>query len=137
MEPTYRRRIQEGKKGIFSIIFSRKVIMIFLVLLQVFGLYIVFSWLSQFVAYVYGAFLFLQLVITIVIINDRDDAAFKISWLVTIMSLPVVGMLFYFLSRARPGAAGSRNASGRTYCLRRNISYRILLWKRRSFPMSR
>ena len=117
METLYRQRFQKGRKGIFSIIFSRKVIMILLVLLQVSALWALFAWLSQFVLYVYGAFLVIQLGLVIFIMNRRgSDAAFKMSWMALIMTLPVVGMLFYLFVESQ---TGSRRIQKR---LRNNIA---------------
>ena len=105
METLYRQRFQKGRKGIFNIIFSRKVIMIFLVLLQVLGLWALFAWLSQFVAYVYGFFLIVQMDLVIFIMNRRgSDPAFKMSWMILIMTLPVVGMLFYLFVESQTGS---------------------------------
>ena len=103
MEDAQLERKKRRKKGLFSVVFSRKVIMISLVLLQVLGLWALFSLLSTYVVYVYGVFLALEIILVTYILNRGGDSAFQISWLVLIMASPVVGILFYLFVKSQLG----------------------------------
>ena len=78
--------------------------MVSLVLLQVVGLWVLFSLLSRYVAYVYGVFLAVEIALVIYILNRSTESAFQISWMVLIMVSPVVGILFYLFVKSQLGA---------------------------------
>lgn len=87
--------IKQGRKGLFRVIFGRTALLALLLLLQFIGLWAIFSWLGNYIAYVYTAFMIFEFFLVVYIINLDINPAFKISWLVIIMILPVVGTLFY------------------------------------------
>ena len=87
--------MEKGKKGFFSVVFSRSAILIFLLLIQIGILFLGFELLRDYMFYAYGAVVALALVLVIYIINKRENPAFMIAWIIPILVIPVFGALFY------------------------------------------
>lgn len=109
------RTIKKGKKGLARVIFSRTALLGLLLLLQFLGLWTLFAWLQVYVAYVYTLFIVIDFFFVVYLINKDGNPAFKISWLVLILLVPVVGTLFYIFVQ---GQVGARKLQAR---LRENI----------------
>ncbi|MDD6211943.1 MAG: cardiolipin synthase [Clostridiales bacterium] len=103
MHESVDRTIKRGKKGFARVVFGRSALILVLILLQFVGLWLLFSRLENYIAYVYGIFLVVVLLLVVHIINKDSNPAFKIAWLVLIMGLPVVGTLFYFFVTGQVG----------------------------------
>lgn len=87
--------LEKGKKGLLSIIFGRSSIIVIMVLLQIAFLLVGFRFLRDYLFAAYWAAEILGLILVIHIINKPGNPAFKIAWIVPIMSFPVFGALFY------------------------------------------
>ncbi len=84
-------------------VFSRSFLLILSLVLQFLALWLVFSWLGNYVAYIYTIFVVFDFLLVVYIINEDNNPAFKISWLVLIMLVPVVGTLFYLFVKGQVG----------------------------------
>ncbi|MEG0025996.1 MAG: cardiolipin synthase [Bacilli bacterium] len=83
------------KKGFLGFIFSFKMVIILLLVIQIFVLLIGFLWLGENSKYFFGSFTLLSLSLVIYIFNKPGNPAFKMSWMVMILALPVVGGFLY------------------------------------------
>lgn len=92
-----------AKKGLFRIIFSRVGIIILLLLLQI-GIFIGSAiYLAEYMAYIYGAFTILGIIVLIYIINSEGNPAFKMTWMLCILAFPVIGAIFYIFVKTQFG----------------------------------
>lgn len=82
-------------KGLLKFIFGRTAIVLFLMILQITILILSFSWLTEYMAVLYSAFTLLSGVVVIYIINDEQNASFKLSWIIPVLVIPVFGTLLY------------------------------------------
>ena len=83
-----------AKKGLFRIVFSRTGIMLLLILIQL-GIFIMIPYyLNAYTTYIYGAFRAVSLLVLIHIINSKGNPAFKMTWTLCVLVVPVVGSLF-------------------------------------------
>lgn len=90
-----KEHLKRGKRGILSVIFGRTGILMILIALQVSLLLVGFRLLSNYVFAIYGGSVFLGFVLTVYLINRKGNPAFKIAWIVPILTVPVFGALFY------------------------------------------
>ena len=95
--------VKKAKKGLHRFIFSRTTILAVLVLLQVFVFASTITYLRDYAQYIYGLFGVLEIVSVIYIINSKSNPAFKITWILLIFILPVVGTAFYLFMKIMPG----------------------------------
>ena len=90
-----REQLDRGKRGILSIVFGRTGILLILILLQM-GIFLVgFRFLSNYIFAFYGGSIFLGFILSVYLINRKGNPAFKIAWMVPILTVPVFGALFY------------------------------------------
>lgn len=94
---------RKAKKGLFRIIFSRTGIILLLILLQ-FGLVVGLPYyLGEYMNYIYNVLIILRVVIIIYLINSEGNPAFKMTWMLFVIALPVVGTIFYIYVKVQPG----------------------------------
>lgn len=87
--------LEKGKKGLLSIVFGRSGIIVIMVLIQIAFLLIGFQLLREYVFAAYWGAEILGVLLVINIINKPGNPAFKITWIVPILTFPVFGALFY------------------------------------------
>ena len=80
-----------------KILFSRVVIVVALLLLQVGVLFATIWYLAQYYVYVYVAFTLFSLCVVVRIINKNMNPGYKLAWSVAIMLFPIFGGLLYLL----------------------------------------
>ena len=90
-----REQLDRGKRGILSIVFGRTGILLILILLQMGILLVGFRFLSNYIFAFYGGSIFLGFILSVYLINRKGNPAFKIAWMVPILTVPVFGALFY------------------------------------------
>lgn len=97
--------VKKAKKGLLNIVFSRIFVVAVLLVLQliIFGATVTF--LRDYATYVYAIFLLLEIISVIYIINSKSNSAFKISWILLIMALPILGVAFYVFVKLQPETA--------------------------------
>ncbi|NLL78810.1 MAG: cardiolipin synthase [Clostridiales bacterium] len=82
-------------RALFKIVFSRIMIIVLLLLLQLGILFAGFEWLGQYMSYVLGSFTTLSVILVIYVINKEDDPAYKLVWMIPLCAFPVFGALLY------------------------------------------
>lgn len=97
------QHVKKAKKGISHIIFSRLTILAVLLLVQLFIFGTTITYLRDYATYIYVGFTALELVSIIYIINSKSNPAFKITWILLILTLPVLGTAFYVFMKIMPG----------------------------------
>ena len=87
-----------GKKkpGFGRFLFGRAVFFLLFTLVQIFTLIGLFLWIDErYSAYGYSAMAVLGAILAIHILNEKQNASFKMAWLVPVLLFPVFGGLFY------------------------------------------
>lgn len=85
-----------GKRGLFSIIFSRSIVILLALLLQIALLFVVFSPFFEYVSVLMGGVAVLTVVMLLYILNTRANPTVKLSWSIIIAALPLFGTILYF-----------------------------------------
>lgn len=84
-------------KKIFQFIFRRVVIVALLLVVQIVALIVIQMRFSAQSTWFYAAFIFASLCAVFAILSNRSNPAYKIAWIVLIMTFPVFGGPFYLL----------------------------------------
>ena len=88
----------KGKRGLLRLVFGRTMFIILFTALQIATLVWMFLWIDKrYSAYGYGAFALIGAMLAIRILNEKQNASFKMAWLVPVLLFPVFGGLFYLL----------------------------------------
>ncbi len=95
--------VKKAKKGIFSLIFSRITILAALLIIQLGILVSMLTYLRDYATYIYAAMLVLEVCTIIYIINSKMNPDFKITWIMIILVLPILGSAFYLFMKIMPG----------------------------------
>lgn len=67
------------------------------ILIQIVWLYMIFSWFSPYAALIQSILSIMAFILVLYIVSNRDDGAYKVFWLIIILSMPVLGALLYIL----------------------------------------
>ena len=98
-------QVKKAKKGIFHIIFSRTALIVALLLVQI-GIFIgTISMLEEYATSVYIGLTLLSMVVIVYIINRNENPAFKMSWILFVLLIPIVGTAFYIFMLIQPGTS--------------------------------
>ena len=97
---------------VFKIVFSRTLIIILMLLLQLLVLLGSFKWLEQYLWFVWEGMSFLGAFLIIYITNRDEPAEFKMSWIIPICLFPVFGALIYVFVAGNFGAIGLKARLG-------------------------
>lgn len=95
--------VKKAKKGIFSFLFSRITILAVLIVIQIVFLVGTVTYMSDYATYIYAFLTLLEIVCVIYLLNSSGNPAFKITWILLIFTVPVVGTVFYLYMRFMPG----------------------------------
>ena len=86
----------KGKRGLFRVIFGRTTFFLLFAFLQILILFWIYLWLDdQYRTYGYGLFSLVSAILAIRILNEKQNASFKMAWLIPVLIFPVFGALFY------------------------------------------
>lgn len=91
-----RKIIQTGKRGIFHIIFSRTMIILLTLLVQIILLFVMMFSLVQHVTVLFGGVAVFTAVMLFYILNTQGNPSIKLSWCIVIAVLPLFGAVLYF-----------------------------------------
>lgn len=94
---------KKAKKGLFHVVFSRTAIIFTLLLVQVLVFIGVIQYVEDYKTQVYVLFIVISVIVIIKIINSNDNPAFKMAWIIPIMTLPIVGAAFYIYVKLQIG----------------------------------
>lgn len=97
------KSVNKAKKGIHHLAFSRTMVLVVLLLIQLAIFVGTVTYLNDYAQYIYGLFGLLEIVSVIYIINSKSNPAFKITWILLIFVLPVFGTAFYLFMKIMPG----------------------------------
>lgn len=93
-----------GKRGLLRIVFGRTTFFILFTALQISVLLWIYLWLDdKYQAYGYGAFTVVSAALAVRILNEKQNASFKMAWLVPVLLFPVFGGLFYVFVQLQLG----------------------------------
>ncbi len=106
------RLLKKGRKGIFTAIFSRTGLVTLLLLVNIALLLAMFLRFQQFLPHYLGLTSLFVLLEVVHLLNSDMDPSAKITWLVVIMVLPVLGCLLYVFIHWEIG----HRAMGRRVC---------------------
>ncbi|MGT2865625.1 cardiolipin synthase [Streptococcus fryi] len=105
---TVRQLLDKSRRGILRGIFSRTTIIVILLILQLLFIVSSFIWLDQYRFYVEIAENILRIGTVLYLINNRMDTTSKITWLLLILSLPLLGSLFLIYTKMDWGYRGMK-----------------------------
>ena len=97
------RLLKKGQKGIIHAIFSRFGLILLLLLLQVWLLYGLFRWFGNLLPHYFGSSVLISTGMVIYLLNSKMDNSAKITWMVVIAILPVVGVPLFFYVKSNFG----------------------------------
>ena len=92
-------------KGLWKLLFGRTTILVVLLLAQIAVLMGGFALLDKYVFlfnYILGM---LVLIVLLYILNARQNASFKLTWIILILAVPFFGAVFYLFTRLQPGTS--------------------------------
>ena len=85
----------KGKRGLKRLIFGRTAFFVLFVALQAAVLFWIYRWLdAQYQIYGYGLFGLIGALLAVRILNEKQNASFKMAWLAVVLLFPVFGGLF-------------------------------------------
>ena len=87
-------------RGLFRVVFGRTAFVILFLLIQVGILFGVIRWLGDYLIYAYGLALIITSFAVIYILNARENASFKMAWIIPVLVFPVFGVLFFLFALA-------------------------------------
>ena len=97
------RLLKKGQKGIVHAVFSRFGLVLILLLLQVGLLFSIFRWFGNLWPHYFGSSVAISAAMVIYLLNSKMDNSAKITWLVVIAILPVVGVPLFFYIKSNVG----------------------------------
>lgn len=89
--------LDKGIKRLKKLLFSRALIVSVLVIAQILILLLFILRLSRYFAAMYGVFMLLSAVVTLVVVNKEVNPSYKLAWIIPIMMFPLFGGLFYLI----------------------------------------
>lgn len=84
------------KKGTLRIIFSRTMIIVLLLIVEFFFLFYYLRIFGDHISTAFGSTRIISLIMSIYIINNREDMSVKITWIILEMILPIFTTLLYW-----------------------------------------
>ncbi len=85
-----------GKRGLLRVVFGRTMFFLLFIALQLAFFFWIYVWLdNKYQAWGYGSFALISAILTIHILNEKQNASFKMAWLIPVLLFPVFGTLFY------------------------------------------
>lgn len=92
-------------RGLLRIVFGRTTFVVLFLLIQILILLATFRWMrDDLTIFAYGGFTFLSAIVVIYILNKRENASFKLAWIVPVLVIPVFGTLLYLYVELEIGA---------------------------------
>ena len=97
------RLLKKGKRGIVRAIFGRTGLVLALFFVQVLLLLSVFRWFTALVPHLLGGSIAFTAVMVIYLLNSDMDNSAKITWLVVIALVPVLGVVLFWWTKGEVG----------------------------------
>ena len=109
-ERKQREPYKRKPKTLLNVIFSQKATIILLLVLQFVLIFITFTQLSEHYTYIHVVFSTIAIVLAISILNTNENPAYKLTWIIPMLVLPVFTTVVYILLKNQPGTRKVRNA---------------------------
>ena len=100
---------EKAKSKLFGVIYSRTAVIIFLIILQFGFMGFVLKYLELYGNYMYGVFIMFSMGAIVYLINDKGSPEFKMTWLLFVALVPVVGVGFYLFNKMDIGGKMNRS----------------------------
>lgn len=100
----------KGRSLLFRIVFSRTMITLLLMILQIWSVVAFFLWLEPYSTQVYVASVFLSALLIIYVTNINIKTEFKLVWMLPLCAFPLFGVVLYIFILVNPGSIGLRKA---------------------------
>ena len=97
------RLLKRGQKGVVHAIFSRFGLVLVLLLLQAFALFSLLQWFGELLPHYFGGTLLVTAAMMVYLLNQDMDNSVRITWLVVIAVLPVLGVPLFWYTKADIG----------------------------------
>ena len=97
------RLLRKGQKGVIHAIFSRFGLVLILLLLQVGLLFSIFRWFGNLWPHYFGGSVVVTSAMVIYLLNSMMDNSAKITWLVVIALVPVLGVVLFWWTKGEVG----------------------------------
>ena len=95
--------VKKDQKGIAKIIFSRAFVLVALLLIQIGVFALAVTYVKDYANFIYAAFVILEIISVIAIINSDSDPNFKTTWILVILIQPIFGAAFYVFVKSQLG----------------------------------
>ncbi|MDR0323677.1 MAG: cardiolipin synthase [Treponema sp.] len=86
-----------AKNKWLKLVFSRRTLVIFTLLAQIFLTIFIVASTSMYLKYSYWFLIFLSVIVCIYVINKREKAGYKLTWIFIILLFPIFGGVLYIL----------------------------------------
>ena len=110
------RLLQQNKRGLLQILFSRSALVVVLLLANFALMFWITNKLLQFLPLLFGGVTIFTLGMLLIIINGRSDASIKLTWCALIAILPLPGTILYLFAKFNPGVRLSNKALRASVC---------------------
>jgi len=100
------RKVQLKKRGqniLFKLLFSRTMITILMLIVQVMLLFGTFGWMGTYSRSFLLVCNILAVVLVVYIINTKENPAFKLAWMIPICAFPIFGVILFVFIMVNPG----------------------------------
>lgn len=88
--------VSKGRKGLHNFIFGRTLFIVILLALQIALVVSLVLWLNRLTSVVFWVLALIALVTVIIIFSSKSDPTIKLSWILLVGGLPLVGAIFYW-----------------------------------------
>lgn len=90
---------ERAKTKVFGAVYSHTAIILLLILLQIGIMVLTFTYLGNYSTYMNGVISLLSFITAIYIFNEKGNPAFKMTWILFVFLVPVVGVDFICLQK--------------------------------------
>lgn len=94
---------KKSKNFFLKLLFSHTMINILLLVLQIVVLFVTFHLMGQYWQGFLVGCIVLSVILIIYIINDNENPAFKLAWMIPICAVPIFGVAAYIVVKTNPG----------------------------------
>ena len=86
---------------LFKIIFSRTMIALLALAIQIAILYVSYKFYEQYIGYIFTGFILISAGVVIYIINAKQNPAFKLAWIIPVLVFPFFGVTMYIFLKSQ------------------------------------
>lgn len=94
-----RKIIQAGKRGLWRVIFSRSMVILLTLLLQLILYFLMMFSFFRYVTVFVGGMTVFAAIMMFVVLNTRTNPSIKLSWCIIIAVMPLFGTVLYFFTK--------------------------------------